>query len=402
MHGLPGDKDAEIAELRVVVRDIVRELRETIYQLRANVSEAEDIVMVAGGYLERFAERTGIATQWLPSASAPLPYRIEQELWRIGQEALVNVERHADATEVIVRWEVHDGVARLEVADNGARLRAGSRGRRALRPRGDAGTCRCHRRPARDREPPGPRDEGGGRAGAQRPAGIRAEIGMTIAGTRTDEGSGADAGPARRRPPAPAPGDPPGARGRRHVRWSPRPATAARRSGWPPSSRPDVVVMDVSMPVLDGVEATRRIHAELPDLPIVILTMHGDEALRRDAVDAGATGLPHQGRLDAGGRRRRSPRPPAATWPSRPSWRPTILAELEDGADRPPSPLTPREEEVLQLIADGCSTSEVASNLFISGKTVKNHLASIYEKLEARDRTQAVLSAVRIGIIRLR
>ena len=57
---------------------------------------------------------------------------------------------------------------------------------------------------------------------------------------------------------------------------------------------------------------------------------------------------------------------------------------------------------MLQLIADGCSTSEVASNLFISGKTVKNHLASIYEKLEARDRTQAVLSAVRIGIIRLR
>jgi len=80
----------------------------------------------------------------------------------------------------------------------------------------------------------------------------------------------------------------------------------------------------------------------------------------------------------------------------------TILKELEAGFDRPPSPLTPREEEVLQLIADGCSTSEVAANLFISGKTVKNHLASIYEKPEARDRTQAVLSAVRIGIIRLR
>jgi two-component system response regulator DegU len=80
----------------------------------------------------------------------------------------------------------------------------------------------------------------------------------------------------------------------------------------------------------------------------------------------------------------------------------TILAELEDGVDRPPSPLTPREEEVLQLIADGCSTSEVAAQLFISGKTVKNHLASIYEKLEARDRTQAVLSAVRSGIIHLR
>ena len=65
------------------------------------------------------------------------------------------------------------------------------------------------------------------------------------------------------------------------------------------------------------------------------------------------------------------------------------------------SPLTPREEQILQLIADGYSTSEVAARLFISGKTVKNHLASIYDKLDARDRTQAVLSAVRIGIIRL-
>jgi signal transduction histidine kinase len=119
MHALPGDKVGEIAELRVVVRDIVRELRQTIYQLRATVSEDADIVEVASGYLERFADRTGIETHWLPSASATLPYRIEQELWRIGQEALVNIERHADASEVAVRWDVHDGVARLEVVDDG-------------------------------------------------------------------------------------------------------------------------------------------------------------------------------------------------------------------------------------------------------------------------------------------
>ena len=79
---------------------------------------------------------------------------------------------------------------------------------------------------------------------------------------------------------------------------------------------------------------------------------------------------------------------------------PAPVARDETAANEP-SPLTPREEEILQLIADGYSTSEVASRLFISGKTVKNHLASIYGKLDARDRTQAVLSAVRIGIIRL-
>ncbi len=63
--------------------------------------------------------------------------------------------------------------------------------------------------------------------------------------------------------------------------------------------------------------------------------------------------------------------------------------------------VTKREEEVLQLIADGCSTPEVAQKLYISQKTVKNHLASIYEKLNARDRTQAVLLAVRMGIVKL-
>ena len=63
--------------------------------------------------------------------------------------------------------------------------------------------------------------------------------------------------------------------------------------------------------------------------------------------------------------------------------------------------VTKREIEVLQLIADGCSTPEVAERLYISQKTVKNHLASIYAKLDARDRTQAVLQAVRMGIVRL-
>ena len=66
-----------------------------------------------------------------------------------------------------------------------------------------------------------------------------------------------------------------------------------------------------------------------------------------------------------------------------------------------PSPLTKREEEILQSVADGKSTTEVATDLFISAKTVKNHLASIYVKLEARDRTQAVLSGVRLGIVSL-
>ena len=116
--------------------------------------------MVAGR-LPRAVRRTHRHHDALAAVGvAALPYRIEQELWRIGQEALVNVERHADATEVVVRWEVHDGVARLEVDRRRDGLRARRRRRRPLRPRGHAGTCRCHRRAARDREP--------ARAGARR------------------------------------------------------------------------------------------------------------------------------------------------------------------------------------------------------------------------------------------
>jgi DNA-binding NarL/FixJ family response regulator len=164
----------------------------------------------------------------------------------------------------------------------------------------------------------------------------------------------------------------------------------------------DAVVMDVTMPVLGGIEATRRIHARQPDLPIVMLTMHGEQAVRVEAIEAGACAFltkdcSMQEVVDtvvktAGGDINFSTGIAAA-----------ILQELgrTEPTERAESPLTPREEEILQLIADGCSTIEVADHLFISQKTVKNHLASIYAKLDARDRTQAVLSAVRIGIVRL-
>jgi DNA-binding NarL/FixJ family response regulator len=164
---------------------------------------------------------------------------------------------------------------------------------------------------------------------------------------------------------------------------------------------PDVIVMDVSMPILDGVEATRRIHAVAPDLPIVVLTMHGETSQRREALNAGAAGFLTKDVSMQDVVRTVSQAATRDVSLSR-ELAATILSELRAPDTRGRSPLTPREEEVLQHIADGLSTSETAERLFISTKTVKNHLASIYEKLDARDRTQAVLAAVRIGIIRLR
>ncbi len=143
LQHLPGDKHEEIDNLHDVVRDIMQELRETIYQLRANVSEQDEFAAVAADYLVRFEERTGIATTWAPEADRRLPYRVEQELWRIVQEALANVDRHSGATRVIVRWDVDEHGARLEVSDNGkgfdpARVAGDHYGIVGMRERADA------------------------------------------------------------------------------------------------------------------------------------------------------------------------------------------------------------------------------------------------------------------------
>jgi DNA-binding NarL/FixJ family response regulator len=164
--------------------------------------------------------------------------------------------------------------------------------------------------------------------------------------------------------------------------------------------RPDLVLMDLTMPVLDGIEATRLIRAELAATQVVVLTMHGDSDLMARALQAGAVGYlvkdcstedviaAVQLAVGDGGVSRE-----LAT---------SMLAEVRRPPARGEEPLlSGREEEVLQLVADGHSLPEVAAQLYISVKTVKNHLASIYQKLDARDRTQAVLRAVRLGIVRL-
>jgi DNA-binding NarL/FixJ family response regulator len=166
--------------------------------------------------------------------------------------------------------------------------------------------------------------------------------------------------------------------------------------------RPDVVLMDVSMPVLDGVEATRMVRRQLPDCQVVMLTMHAESDVMTRALQAGAAGyLVKDCSIDEVVSAVRMAAGDVALSPELAN---SMLAEVrrvDDGRDGGDPLLSARESEVLQLVADGLAVPEVAAHLYISAKTVKNHLASIYQKLDARDRTQAVLRAVRMGIIRL-
>lgn len=159
---------------------------------------------------------------------------------------------------------------------------------------------------------------------------------------------------------------------------------------------PDVVLMDVRMPVMDGVAATQAIAQQHPEVKVLILTTFDDEAFVGDAVRAGAKGyllkdtpsaelaeairMLHKGYTQLG---------------------PGILEKAMNAkpvTDEPDSidvsafdELTPREQEVLQLIAAGKSNREIASELYIAERTVKNHVNSILRTLDVRDRTQAAI-----------
>ncbi|MFZ0384554.1 MAG: response regulator transcription factor [Solirubrobacteraceae bacterium] len=173
-------------------------------------------------------------------------------------------------------------------------------------------------------------------------------------------------------------------------------ADGAEAIGLAARHRPDVILMDLRMPNVDGVQATREIRAAQPDTEIVVLTTHADEASILDALRAGARGYLTK---DAGIEEIARAVHAAAAHQS--LLDPVVQAKLLEavGAAVPapapaprqlPDELTPREAEVLSLIARGLSNREIAGHLVVSEATVKTHVNHVFAKIGARDRAQAV------------
>lgn len=166
-------------------------------------------------------------------------------------------------------------------------------------------------------------------------------------------------------------------------------------------TRPEIVIMDLSMPVMDGVTSTRHIRERLPDTRVVVLTMHDDVARTRQALDAGADGFLSKGssfsevlstvEAVAAGETGLSPELAISML--------RAAEGINVGLNEPL--LSNRQVEILQAIADGATTKQVARDLGIAQKTVHNHLNAIYRRLDTQSLTHAVLSAVRLGIINL-
>jgi DNA-binding NarL/FixJ family response regulator len=162
--------------------------------------------------------------------------------------------------------------------------------------------------------------------------------------------------------------------------------------------KPDVIFMDIRMPKMNGLEATRKIRETQPDVKVILFTVEDSRVTINEAIQAGVNGyllkdvsseeLVKAARLAMEGK---AIIHPALTQ--------AFIEEAQSAGRRHEEPLSPRETQILQMVAYGSTTKEVASKLTISPHTVKTHLERIFEKLRANDRAEAVAIALRRGLV---
>ncbi len=161
--------------------------------------------------------------------------------------------------------------------------------------------------------------------------------------------------------------------------------------------RPDVVLMDMIMPGMDGIETTRAIREAFPDTKVIVLTSFTEDNMVQKALQAGALSYLLK---DVGAEQLADAI--HAAMEDRPSLAPEAMQALIGAMTQPPAPgldLTPREREVLKLMAEGLQNPEIAERLFVSRSTVKTHVSSILSKLEVSSRVEAVTVAIEYKLL---
>ena len=384
----PPDRIEEVAELKRLVNQAMEELLNLARQLRPTALDDHGLMPAIETQLKRFSARTGVEVR-VSNEGEPetLPEDVQTAVYRILQEALANIGRHAGATAVSVEIEVDDERLELRVRDDGegfdpsAVVRgARQRRRRRTRPqrhgRARAPGRRRARHPLRarrrhDRDAP----DRAARAGAFV---IRVLIaddhGIVRSGLRMLIDRQSDM----------------------EVVAEAEDGVAALESTQ--QHRPNVAVLDVSMPRMTGLQAAREIRAHAPDTRVVMLSMHDDERYFLEGLEAGAAGYVLKRAADtdlidavrtvADGR----------TFLSDDAQR-TLMDEWLEGATEVDEPLTPRELEVVKLIAEAYTNKQIAETLKLSEKTVESHRTNVFGKLGMRDRVEIVRYAIRRGLV---
>jgi DNA-binding NarL/FixJ family response regulator len=163
--------------------------------------------------------------------------------------------------------------------------------------------------------------------------------------------------------------------------------------------RPDLCILDVAMPRMTGLQAAREIRAQMPGASVLMLSMHDDEHYLFEALKAGASGyvLKREADQDLVGAVRAVGRGDAFL--TNAAERSIIREWMGDGAKGPAIPLTPREEEVVKLIAEAHTNAQIAQILHMAEKTVESHRANVLRKLGMRDRVELVRYAIRRGLV---
>jgi len=163
-------------------------------------------------------------------------------------------------------------------------------------------------------------------------------------------------------------------------------------------AKPDLCVLDVSMPRMTGLQAARQIKAHLPETQVVMLSMHDDQRYVFDALKAGASGYVLKREVDSALLDAIRAVHRGEAFLTNAVERSLIREWMSEGSQGPDEPLTPREQEVLKLIAEAHTNKEIAATLHLAEKTVESHRANLLRKLGMRDRVELVRYAIKRGL----